>query len=160
MEISGAERRLEHLEERFQRSEEKIAQLDKSNAVYSVIFERNLLTQEKLSASIDKLSETTVGLQNTLIGVQKDIKLNYEAQESNSKRISAIESITNSKIIDLEAKLHEKLEKFEDDLNNVDNKGKFDFIKFIKENFLSVILVIYMILDGLKNYISIKAGGG
>jgi chromosome segregation ATPase len=109
-EITSGDRRLNQLEERFTRTEDKVMQLDKSIAVYSAIFERNLQIQEKLSTAIDRLTETTSGLQRTLIGVLQDIKRNAEAQEQNSMKIGEIEVATDKKINELETKLHGKLE--------------------------------------------------
>lgn len=130
-------------------------QLDKSIAVYSAIFERNLQIQEKLSTAIDRLTETTSGLQRTLIGVLQDIKRNAEAQEQNSLKIGEIEVATDKKINELETKLHGKLETLDVKLNTVDDKGKFDFIKFLKENFISVTMFVYIIVDGVKSYLEV-----
>ena len=88
------DRRLNHLEERFAKAEDKVTQLDKSIAVYSAIFERNLQIQEKLSTAIDRLAETINSIQNTLIGVLQDTKRNSELQQSNQNKIGEIESTT------------------------------------------------------------------
>jgi chromosome segregation ATPase len=154
-EITSGDRRLNQLEERFTRTEDKVMQLDKSIAVYSAIFERNLQIQEKLSTAIDRLTETTSGLQRTLIGVLQDIKRNAEAQEQNSMKIGEIEVATDKKINELETKLHGKLETLDVKLNTVDDKGKFDFIKFLKENFISVTMFVYIIVDGVKSYLQV-----
>lgn len=154
-EITSGDRRLNQLEERFTRTEDKVMQLDKSIAVYSAIFERNLQIQEKLSTAIDRLTETTSGLQRTLIGVLQDIKRNAEAQEQNSLKIGEIEVATDKKINELETKLHGKLETLDVKLNTVDDKGKFDFIKFLKENFISVTMFVYIIVDGVKSYLEV-----
>ena len=150
------DKRLDQLEERFTRTEDKVIQLDKSIAVYSAIFEKNLQIQEKLSTAIDKLTETSSGLQGTLVGVLQDIKRNSEAQEKNSTRIDEIETATDKKVAGLEIKLNDKLEKMDGKLNTVDDKGKFDILKFIKENFISVTMFVYIIVEGVKGYLGIK----
>lgn len=150
------DKRLDQLEERFIRTEDKVIQLDKSIAVYSAIFEKNLQIQEKLSTAIDKLTETTSGLQGTLVGVLQDIKRNSDAQEKNANRIEEIESATDKKVTVLETKLNDKLEKMDGRLSTVDEKGKFDILKFLKENLISVIMFVYIIVDGVKSYFGIK----
>lgn len=150
------DKRLDQLEERFIRTEDKVIQLDKSIAVYSAIFEKNLQIQEKLSTAIDKLTETTSGLQGTLVGVLQDIKRNSDAQEKNANRIEEIESATDKKVIVLETRLNDKLEKMDGRLSTVDEKGKFDILKFLKENLISVIMFVYIIVDGVKSYFGIK----
>lgn len=148
--------RLDRLEERFARTEDKVAMLDKNVAVYSAIFERTLQVHEKLSTAIDRLSETTAGLEKILVGVLQDIKRNAEAQEKNELQISKIESITDRKIEELDSKLHKKLESLDGKLNTVDEKGKFDILKFLKDNFATIGFVVYIIIDALKNYLGIK----
>jgi hypothetical protein len=149
-------RRLEQLEERELRTEDKVIQLDKSIAVYSAIFERNLQIQEKLSTAIDRLAETINSIQQTLIGVIKDTKTNSELQQSNSNKIVEIEVTTDKKITELELKLHTKMDKLDGKIDDVDDKGKFDFLKFMKENLLSITLFLYIVYDGIKGYISTK----
>jgi len=149
-------RRLDQLEERFTRTEDKVVQLDKSVAVYSAIFERTLQVHEKLSGAIDRLSETTSGLQTTLVGVIHDIKTNSEAQEKNSLQIENIKTSTDARIIDLDNKINNKIEKLDGKLNTVDEKGKFDILKFIKENFVSISFALYIISEWVISYLQGK----
>lgn len=146
-------RRLDQLEERFTRTEDKVVQLDKSVAVYSAIFERTLQVHEKLSGAIDRLSETTSGLQTTLVGVIHDIKTNSEAQEKNSIQIDNIKSSTDARISDLDNKINTKIEKLDGKLNTVDEKGKFDILDFIKKNFVSISFALYILSDWVKSYL-------
>jgi hypothetical protein len=148
--------RIERLEERFTRTEDKVAMLDKNVAVYSAIFERTLQVHEKLSLAIDRLSETTAGLEKILVGVLQDIKRNAEAQEKNELHINKIESVTDRKIEELDSKLHKKLESLDGKLNTVDEKGKFDILKFIKDNFTSIVLAIYVGVDYVVGYLKTK----
>lgn len=149
-------RRIDQLEERFTRTEDKVAQLDKSVAVYSAIFERTLQVHEKLSGAIDRLSETTSGLQTTLVGVIHDIKTNSEAQEKNSIQIDNIKSSTDARISDLDNKINTKIEKLDGKLNTVDEKGKFDILDFIKKNFVSISFALYILSDWVKSYLQSK----
>ena len=148
--------RLDRLEERFSRTEDKVAVLDKNVAVYSAIFERTLQVHEKLSSAIDRLSETTAGLEKILVGVLQDIKRNFEAQEKNEIQISRIETITDRKIEELDSKLHKKLESMDGKLNTVDEKGKFDILKFVKDIFATIGFIAYILIDALKNYLGIN----
>ena len=148
--------RLDRLEERFARTEDKVAILDKNVAVYSAIFERTLQVHEKLSTAIDRLSATTSGLEKILVGVLQDIKRNFEAQEKNEIQINKIETTTDKKIQELDSKLHIKLESLDGKLNTVDEKGKFDILKFLKDNFATVGLITYIIIDMVKGYLGIN----
>jgi len=150
--VADESRRLEILEARFNKSEEKVMQLDKSIAVYSAIFERNLQIQEKLAVAIDKLSATISDIQQTIVGVVRDTERNSELHESNAHRIIEVEGSTEKKITEIENKLRTKMDKLDDELKEVDNKGKFDILKFIKDNFFSVTLIGYMIYDAAKSY--------
>ena len=138
------EKRLDSIEERIVKNDEKIAQLDKSVAVYSAIFERNLSVQEKLSNSIDKLSEIIAGIRTTLIEMQNEIKSNSDAQEGNSNKINKLEEYTSDKIKQLEIKLHERFEKVDTEIDKVDEKGKFDFLVYVKNNIPSLIILVYI----------------
>jgi len=150
------ENRLERLEERFTRTEDKVAVLDKNVAVYSAIFERTLQVHEKLSTAIDRLSSTTSGLEKILVGVLQDIKRNSEAQEKNEIQINKIETTTDKKIEELDSRLHKKLESLDGKLTTVDEKGKFDILKFLKDNFAIVGLITYVIIDAIKGYLGIN----
>lgn len=150
------EKRIEKLEERIDKTDERVSGLDKSVAVYSAIFEKNLQMQEKLSASIDKLSDTTVGLQGTLIGVQAELRKSSEEQEDNLEKIKSLEETTGRRIDLVESELRKKFGILQKDVEEVEERGKFDFLKFIKENLISLVLGIYIILDFIKNYTSGK----
>jgi hypothetical protein len=145
-------RRLDQLEERAIKTEDKVIQLDKSLAIYSAIFEKNMNIQEKLSTAIDRLAETISDIQQTLVGVLQDTKRNAELQVSNSLRIGELGMSTENKINSLEEKLRTKIQSLDLKLNEVDDKGKFDFLKYIKENFVSISIVIYIIYDLIKAY--------
>jgi chromosome segregation ATPase len=151
--LESSAKRIEQLDERTNRTEEKVAQLDKSIAVYSAIFEKNLQIQEKLSTAIDRLAETINSIQQTLVGVLRDTKVNTELQQSNSQKIGEIEATTGKKISELEVKLHSKISELDTKLNEVDDKGKFDFLKFIRENLLTVTLFMYIMYDAVKSYL-------
>lgn len=149
-------RRLDQLEERFARTEDKVVQLDKSVAVYSAIFERTLQVHEKLSSAIDRLSETTSGLQTTLVGVIHDIKMNSEAQERNSNQIDSVRSATDTRISALDDKINKKIETLDGRLHTVDEKGKFDIMEFIKKNFFQIGFILYIISEWTKSYLLSK----
>ena len=144
------------IEKRLDNLEDKINGLDKSVAVYSVISERNLQIQEKLSNSIDKLSDTTAGLQNTLIAMQGEIKKNSDEQERNSQSINRIELATNSKIEGLEIQVQTKIESLKSQLSLVDDKSKFDFVKYLRENFVAIFFVGYVVFEKVMQYLSTK----
>ena len=146
-------KRIDHIEERVVRTEDKIAQLDKSMAVYSAIFERNLQIQEKFSISVDKLDETIRSIQQTLITIISDNKRNYELQQVNSNKIGEIEQETEKKITEMENKLRGKMDKLDEKIDDVDDKGKFDFLKFAKENLFSITVAAYMIYDVVTKFL-------
>ncbi len=152
--ITFESKRLEQLEEKITKTDDKVIQLDKSIAVYSAIFERNLQIQEKLSSAIDRLSTTISDIQQTLIGVIADTKRNSELQQSNTHKIGEIEQSTEKKISELEHKLKGKMDKLDERIEDVDDKGKFDFLKFVKDNFLSVSVVLYILYEVfIKGYV-------
>lgn len=95
-------------DERLLVLEEKLASLDKTVAVYGVIFERNTQNQEKLSFAIERLTEVTGEIKITierqtaqLESLQKEI-LAYNALRN--KFEASIRDYENSKVEILELK--------------------------------------------------------
>ena len=143
------EKKFERLEERVGRGEERIATLDKSVAVYSTVAERTLQIQEKLSVSIDRLSETTIELQNTLVRVQSDIKYSSEEQKKNMEKVEKLEGATNKRLSEIDVKWDEKLKELAKGVREVDNRGKFDVIKFIRDNFVTILIFAFSIYEAV-----------
>jgi chromosome segregation ATPase len=165
--------RIEELEKKTERLGDRVMSMDKSLAVYSAVFEKTLQTQEKLATSIDRLSETTSELKNTLTKIQADITRNSEEQIANSNRIKDLEVRTDGKIRDIETGTDEKIKEIEKDITSkftslnsevkaVDEKTKFDIMKFIKENFATIVLAVYVIANSLNSVFDVlkKMTGG
>ena len=147
------EHRVVKLEERQEKTEEKVVSIDKSLAVYSAVFERNLQMQEKLAGSIDKLSESTSALQTTLTIVQGELLRSSQQQESNMLRIRGLEEETGREIEFLKGEIRSKLDALKIEVSEVDEKGKFDIVKFFKDNFVSGLLSIYILFNLIKEYL-------
>lgn len=152
------DRRIEALESKAEKMEEKVFQLDKNISIYSVIFEKNLQIQEKLSASIDRLTETTAGLKGTMIELQNESKRNAETQADNVRKISKIEEQTELKVDAIEKELQKKLEGLSKEIDKVEDFGKFDFLKYIRKNFIAILFFIFIVVEQVQEYL-IKTGG-
>lgn len=147
--------RIEELEKKAERLDDRVMSMDKSLAVYSAVFEKTLQTQEKLATSIDKLSETTSELKNTLTKIQSDITRNSEEQIANSNRIKDLETRTEGKIKKIEKDINSKFISLNTDVKAVDEKSKFDVMKFVKNNFVTIILSVYVIANSLDSVIEL-----
>ena len=131
---------------------EKSSSMDKAIGIYSAMFEKNVQSQEKLSGAIDELTKTTSGLQQTLIQLQGDIQRNNDWQAETASNLKKVEDDTKNKFEAMTVLIETKTSKIKDDVKVIDEKGKFDIWLAVKNNFVSIIITIYIIVEMLARF--------
>lgn len=104
--------------------ESRVNEMDKALGINEVIMERNNVVIDKLSKVMDKFSEAIRSIETTLTDMQNEIRCNSDATTQVKVQVD-----------DLKKKVDE-----------ADNKSKIDFIKLIKDNFIGIIGMLYIIL--------------
>lgn len=143
--MENIEKMVVRLEERVDNMNGKLSEVDKTVAVFASLVERNLLVQEKLSASIDLLSTASSEMKLAMTQMQGEIRtvvieIGEVKKETQSLKtaISEVESKTKTKI------------------QEVDDKGKIDWIILAKQGITSLLMggglwaIILYILERLK----------
>lgn len=115
----------EHLEIRqiISRLEDRVSEMDKAAGITEALFERNMVVQEKFSATMEKVSEAMVevklslnAMQNEIAELHKEVALEQEARKKEDTRLSEgiksvkdsvgkIEGDSNVNIIDMAKKM-------------------------------------------------------
>lgn len=99
----------------------------------------SLLTQQAIDSS-KKLSDTMDNVKEAMIRISESI--------TNTNKIST--DLANS-VDDLSNKVNKLDEKVDDRINNIENKSKFDILEWIKNNFITIIMAVGILIYIYKN---------
>lgn len=104
--------------------------------------ENNVLTKQAIETS-DKLSDTMMTLRETMVEICTSMKASNKTSEELADNVKKL----SSQVVTLDRKV-------EDKFTEVDDKSKVDILKWITDNWLSVILAIgafgYIITQTIK----------
>jgi predicted nucleic acid-binding Zn-ribbon protein len=151
---------------RIERLENRTAETDVKVGVFTALFERNMLIQEKLADTISKFSENTNQINVAIAAIQSQVSRLLEDNETLRKDFSsAVTSMQtsqaeNSRLIDEEiSAIRKEVDAIKETIKQIDEKGKIDVLTIFK-NWIVAFLVgggAFALLDFVVKKI---VGGG
>ena len=147
---------------RIERLEERVSDVSVKVGVFSELFERNLVIQEKLSMAIDQLASTNGEIKLAMAEMQREIRefsaltgsfvKNNDVQRIDEK-IKQFEGLTASFVKDEEVRqILEDIKLIKKAIEEIDEKGKIDVVKIARDWLIKVLagggiitLLVYLI---------------
>ena len=123
------------IEKRMAIMEDRVSEMDKNIGIFGAYLDAAKIVQEKFSETLEKFSVVVSELQNTLVGMQKDLTINHD------DIVEVKSDINNIKV----------------SVEKIDDKSKFDFIQIIKDNAPAFIIggglayVLSIIMESFKH---------
>lgn len=115
----------------------------------------NLLTESCIKSN-EKMSDTLNSVKETMIIMSESMKQGNKVSEELANSVKSLGSQVNS----LDNKMDEKFTEVDKKINQIDDKGKFDWELWIKNNFMKIIGrimgiigIIYIVIQYIKTLI-------
>ena len=129
VEIDRIDKQLEKFDGRLAKNEQCLQETNIRLERNTVVTEQNTVATERFAQAIEDISKT-------LLDISYVNKIIIKNQEDMEKSLD----LTNKKI-------ECKFDDVNDRINKQEDKGKFDFLQYIKDNFPMIGLTIFVILD-------------
>ena len=108
----------------------------------------NILTKQ-CTESNDKMSNTLDTLKDTMIEVAQSVK---DSNRVTSELTSTVKDL-NDKVKNVESTMDKKFDEVNERMEVIDDKGKFDIINFIKNNFISILVGVGALIYAINKFI-------
>lgn len=105
----------------------------------------NILTKQ-CTESNEKLSATLEILKSTMIEVAQSVK---DSNKVTSELTATVKSL-NDKVNNVESTMGKKFNEVNERMEAIDNKSKFDILKFLKSNIVGIILIVGALIYALS----------
>ncbi len=96
-----------------------------------------LLTQQNIT-SVGKLNDTMVAMKDAMLEISNAVR----DCTSNTKKLSGELGVLSNKVDKFEEKVDRKIADVNAKIDAVDNKGKFDWVEYVKQNFITWVIGI------------------
>lgn len=104
----------------------------------------NILTKQ-CTESNEKLAQTMDSLKSTMIEVAQSVK---DSNKVTSELAITVKDL-NSKVNNVETTMNEKFNEVNGRMDCIDDKSKFDILKFLKGNFVGIVLGVGALIYAL-----------
>ena len=108
----------------------------------------NILTKQCIESN-DKMSNTLDTLKDTMIEVAQSVK---DSNRVTSELASTVKDL-NDKVKNVENTMDKKFDEVNERMEVIDDKGKFDIINFIKNNFISILVGVGALIYAINKFI-------
>lgn len=124
------EKRVDHLQyEELEAVKEDITEIKMELSTNS------LLTRQSIDAS-NKLSDTMDSLKNTMVEITQSVK---DSNRINSELAITVKNL-NDKVDNVENKMSERFEEYDEKIDCIDSKSKLDILTFLTKHWFSAVL--------------------
>lgn len=105
----------------------------------------NILTKQCIDSN-DKMSNTLDTLKDTMIEVAQSVK---DSNRVTSELASTVKDL-NDKVKNVESTMDKKFDEVNERMEVIDDKGKFDWVLFLKHNLVGILLGIGALIYALS----------
>ena len=136
VEIDRIDKQLEKFDGRLAKNEQCLQETNIRLERNTVVTEQNTVATEQNKIATERFAQAIEDISKTLLDISYVNKIIIKNQEDMEKSLD----LTNKKI-------ECKFDDVNDRINKQEDKGKFDFLQYIKDNFPMIGLTIFVILD-------------
>lgn len=119
----------------------RVGVLEQKQAVSDILAQQSIETTKELSLTLKEFSITLVNINNSLARSDEKIEEVSKIISKIDSKVSSLEENFEEKVDCLEANLSKDVGVLKQKIEEVEEKGKFDIVLYIKQNFIKIILI-------------------
>lgn len=119
----------------------RVGVLEQKQAVSDILAQQSIETTKELSLTLKEFSITLVNINNSLARSDEKIEEVSKIISKIDSKVSSLEENFEERVDCLEANLSKDVGVLKQKIEEVEEKGKFDIILYIKQNFIKIILI-------------------
>ena len=119
----------------------RVGVLEQKQAVSDILAQQSIETTKELSLTLKEFSITLVNINNSLARSDEKIEEVSRIISKIDCKVSSLEENFEEKVDCLEANLSKDVGILKQKIEEVEEKGKFDIVLYIKQNFIKIILI-------------------
>lgn len=119
----------------------RVGVLEQKQAVSDILAQQSIETTKELSLTLKEFSITLVNINNSLARSDEKIEEVSRIISKIDCKVSSLEENFEEKVDCLEANLSKDVGVLKQKIEEVEEKGKFDIVLYIKQNFIKIILI-------------------
>lgn len=120
----------------------RVGVLEQKQAVSDILAQQSIETTKELSLTLKEFSITLVNINNSLARSDEKIEEMSKIISKIDGKVSSLEENFEEKVDCLEANLSKDVGVLKQKIEEVEEKGKFDFILYVKQNFIKILLIL------------------
>ena len=120
----------------------RVGVLEQKQAVSDILAQQSIETTKELSLTLKEFSITLVNINNSLARSDEKIEEMSKIISKIDGKVSSLEENFEEKVDCLEANISKDVGVLKDRIDTVEEKGKFDFILYVKQNFVTIMLAL------------------
>ena len=120
----------------------RVGVLEQKQAVSDILAQQSIETTKELSLTLKEFSITLVNINNSLARSDEKIEEMSKIISKIDCKVSSLEENFEEKVDCLEANLSKDVGVLKQKIEEVEEKGKFDFILYVKQNFIKILLIL------------------
>lgn len=119
----------------------RVGVLEQKQAVSDILAQQSIETTKELSLTLKEFSITLVNINNSLARSDEKIEEVSKIISKIDSKVSSLEENFEERVDCLEANLSKDVGVLKQKIEEVEEKGKFDIVLYIKQNFIKIILI-------------------
>ena len=120
----------------------RVGVLEQKQAVSDILAQQSIETTKELSLTLKEFSITLVNINNSLARSDEKIEEVSRIISKIDGKVSSLEENFEEKVDCLEANLSKDVGVLKQKIEEVEEKGKFDFVLYVKQNFIKILLTL------------------
>jgi len=120
----------------------RVGVLEQKQAVSDILAQQSIETTKELSLTLKEFSITLVNINNSLARSDEKIEEMSKIISKIDCKVSSLEENFEEKVDCLEVNLSKDVGVLKQKIEEVEEKGKFDFILYVKQNFIKILLIL------------------
>jgi len=120
----------------------RVGVLEQKQAVSDILAQQSIETTKELSLTLKEFSITLVNINNSLARSDEKIEEVSKIISKIDCKVSSLEENFEEKVDCLEANLSKDVGVLKQKIEEVEEKGKFDFVLYVKQNFIKILLTL------------------
>lgn len=120
----------------------RVGVLEQKQAVSDILAQQSIEITKELSLTLKEFSITLVNINNSLARSDEKIEEVSRIISKIDNKVSSLEENFEEKVDCLEANLSKDVGVLKQKIEEVEEKGKFDFVLYVKHNFIKILLIL------------------
>lgn len=130
----------------------RIGVLEQKQAVSDLLTQQSIETSKELSTTLKDFGITLVNISNSLSRSDERMEEMGKVISKIDHKVDCLEANVENRVDELEGDFCDKVSGLHQKIEIVEEKGKFDFIQYIKQNFIQIVIA-----SGVAAYIITNA---